>query len=174
MSVLCEIESDGSLNCHKAHLVALGNKQEYGLNYDETFALVAKMIIVRTVRSIVASKRWYLHQTDVKNVFLHDDLTENIYMTPSQSLLSSSNGVCKLKRSLYGLKQAPKAWYGKFHSTILGFSFTQSRYDSSIFIHITSARELSYFFCMSMIWLLLALIMLSFKDLNNNYMLHFI
>jgi hypothetical protein len=76
---------------------------------------------------------------DVKNVFLHGDLTEDIYMTPPQSLFSSSKGVCKLKRSLYGLKQAPRAWYEKFCSTLLGFSFTQSQYDSSFFIHSTFA-----------------------------------
>lgn len=47
--------------------------------------------------------------------------------------------MCKLKCSLYGLKQAPRAWYDKFCSTLLGFSFTQSHYDSSLFIHSTSA-----------------------------------
>jgi len=76
---------------------------------------------------------------DVKNAFLHGDLTEDIYMTPPQGLFSSSQGVCKLKRSLYGLKQAPRAWYEKFRSTLLGFSFSQSQYDSSLFIHSTYA-----------------------------------
>ncbi|XP_050902156.1 uncharacterized mitochondrial protein AtMg00810-like [Lathyrus oleraceus] len=60
-------------------------------------------------------------------------------MTPPQGLFSSSKGMCKLKLSLYGLKQAPKAWYEKFRPTLLGFSFTQSQYDSSLFIHSTYA-----------------------------------
>ena len=101
--------SDGSLNRYKAHLVALGNKQEYGIDYDETFALVAKMTIVRTIISIAASSGWSLHQMDVKNSFLNGDLTKDIYMTPSQGLFSLSKGVCKLKRSLYSLKQALRA-----------------------------------------------------------------
>jgi len=133
-----KLNSDGSLNRFKARLVALGNKQEYGIDYDETFAPVAKMTSVRTVLSIAASNGWTLHQLDVKNAFLHGDLAEDIYMTPPQGLFPSSKGVCKLKRSLYGLKQAPRAWYEKFRSTLLGFSFTQSQYDSSLFIHRTS------------------------------------
>ena len=132
-----KLNSDGSLNRYKARLVALGNKQEYGIDYDETFAPVAKMTTVRMVLSIAASHGWSLHQMDVKNAFLHGDLTEDIYMTPPQGLFSSTNGVCKLKRSLYGLKQAPRAWYEKFRSTLLGFSFTQSQYDSSLFLHRT-------------------------------------
>jgi len=101
-------------------LVALGNKQEYGIDYDETFVSVVKMTTVRTIFSIAASNGWSLHQIDVKNAFLHGDLTEDIYMTPPQGLFSSSKGVFKLKRSLYGLKQAPRAWYAKFRSTLLG------------------------------------------------------
>ena len=51
-----KLNSDGSLNRYKARLVALGNKQEYGVDYDETFAPVAKMTTIRTVLSIAASK----------------------------------------------------------------------------------------------------------------------
>ena len=76
---------------------------------------------------------------DVKNDFLHGDLHEEIYMKlPSSMANSSPHDVCKLKRSLYGLKQAPPAWFEKFRSSILSFSFTQSQYDSSLFFH-TSA-----------------------------------
>ena len=94
-----KLNSDGSLNRYKACLVVLGNKQEYGMDYDETFKLVAKMTTIRMVLSIAASKGWSLHQMDVKNSFLHDDLTEDIYMTPPQGLFSSFIGVYKLKRS---------------------------------------------------------------------------
>ena len=134
-----KLNSDGSFHRYKARLVALGNKQEYGVDYDETFALVAKMTTIRTVLSIAASKGWSLHQMDVKNVFLHGDLAEDIYMTHPQGLFSSFVGVCKLKRSLYGLRQAPRAWFENFQTTLLGFSFTQSRYDSSLFIQTTAA-----------------------------------
>ncbi|CAL8997966.1 unnamed protein product [Prunus brigantina] len=134
-----KLRSDGSIDRYKARLVALGNKQEYGLDYDETFAPVAKMTTVRTILALAASQSWPLHQMDVKNAFLHGDLKEEVYLKlPSGMPTSSPNDVCKLKRSLYGLKQAPRVWFEKFRSTLLGFSFTQSQYDSSLFLQRTS------------------------------------
>ena len=131
-----KLRSDGSLDRYKVHLVALGNKQEYGVDYEETFAPVAKMTMVRTILAIAASQSWRLHQMDVKNAFLHGDLQEEIYMKlPSGMTTFSPHDVCKLRCSLYGLKQAPHAWFEKFHSTLLSFSFTQSQYDSSLFLH---------------------------------------
>jgi len=113
----------------------LGNRQEYGVDYEETFAPVAKMTSVRTILCIAASQGWPLHQMDVKNAFLHGDLKEDIYMSPPPGLFSSpSSAMCKLKRSLYGLKQAPRAWFEKFRSTLLHLSFVQSQYDSSLFL----------------------------------------
>ena len=134
-----KLRSDGTLDRYKARLVALGNRQEYGVDYEETFAPVTKMTTVRFVLSYAASQGWSLHHMDVKNVFFHDDLKEDIYMAIPPGLSSSSSSdVCKLKRSLYGLKQAPRAWFDKFHSTLLQFSFKQSAYDSSSFFCKTS------------------------------------
>ena len=121
---------------YKARLVALGNKQEYGVDYEEKFAPVAKMTTVCTILTIAAFKSCPLHQMDVKNAFLHGDLKEEIYMKlPSEMTTSSPNEVCKLQHSLYGLKQAPRAWFEKFRTTLLNFSFTQSQYDYSLFFH---------------------------------------
>jgi hypothetical protein len=133
-----KLRSDGSLDRYKVHLVALGYKQEYGVDYEETFAPVAKMTTVRTILAIAASQSWPLHQMDVKNAFLHGDLQEEIYMKlPSGMTTSFPYDVCKLRRSLYGLKQAPRAWFEKFRNTLLSFHFTQSQYDSSLFFHMS-------------------------------------
>ena len=119
-------------------MVALNNKQEYGLDYKETFAPVVKMTTVRTILVIASCKSWPLHQMDVKNAFLNGDLKEEIYMKlPTGMSMTASHEVCKLRHSLYGLKQAPRAWFEKFRSTLLTFSFTQSQYDSLLFFHKT-------------------------------------
>jgi hypothetical protein len=134
-----KLRSDGSIDRYKARLVVLGNKQEYGLDYDETFAPVAKMTTVRTILAIAASKSWQIHQLDVKNAFLHGDLKEEVYIKLPTGMTSTlPNTVCKLKRSLYGLKQAPRVWFEKFRATLIGFSFIQSSYDPSLFIQRTS------------------------------------
>jgi hypothetical protein len=134
-----KLKSDGSLDRYKARLVALGNKQEYGFDYEETFAPVAKMTTVRTLLAIAASQAWPLYQMDVTNAFLHGDLKEEIYMKlPPGMSTTASDEVCKLRRSLYGLKQAPRAWFEKFRNTLLTFSFTQSQYDSSLFFYKTT------------------------------------
>ena len=131
---------DGSLDRYKPHLVALGNKQEYGVDYEETFAPVAKTTTVRTILAIAASQSWRLHQMDVKNAFLHGDLQEEIYMKlPSGMTTSSPHDVCKHRRSLYGLKQVPRAWFEKFRSTLLSFNFTQRQYDSSLLLHTSTS-----------------------------------
>ncbi|XP_029127133.1 uncharacterized protein LOC109798946 isoform X2 [Cajanus cajan] len=110
--------------------------EEYGVDYEETFAPVAKMTTIQTILAIAASKSWPLHQMDVKNAFLHGDLKEEIYMKlPSGMTTSSLNNVCKLRRSLYGLKRAPRTWFEKFRITLLNPSFTQSQYDYSLFFH---------------------------------------
>ena len=109
------------------------------MNYEETFAAVEKLMTMRTIVAIAASQNWTLHQIDVKNAFLHGDLKEDIYMKPLPGLFSLPTlDVCKLKRSLYGLKEAPRAWFDKFRSTLLQFSFEQSKYDSSLFLRKTT------------------------------------
>lgn len=77
-----KMKSDGTLDRYKARLVAQGLKQEYGLDYKETFAAVAKMTIVCTLLTIVAIRNWPLLQMDVQNAFLHGDLRETAFMKP--------------------------------------------------------------------------------------------
>eukprot|EP00253_Pinus_taeda_P013613 PITA_13613 len=60
--------------------------------------------------AIATAQGWEVHQMDVKNAFLHGDLSEEIYMEQPHGFIQDSSLVCKLKKSLYGLKQAPRAW----------------------------------------------------------------
>src|SRR3954466_104128 len=67
-------KADGSVDRYKARLVARGFTQEYGIDYEETFAPVAKMTSIRTIIDSAAALKWPLYQMDVKNAFLNDDL----------------------------------------------------------------------------------------------------
>lgn len=129
-----KLNSDGSLDRYKARLVAQGYKQEYGIDYEETFAPVAKMTSVRVLIAISAKNNWTIFQMDVKNAFLHGHLKELVYMKPPPGYTSDPSIVCRLRKSLYGLKQAPRAWFERFREVILAADFTQSEQDYSLFI----------------------------------------
>eukprot|EP00253_Pinus_taeda_P032754 PITA_32754 len=103
---------DGKVDKHKARLVAKGFSQIEGIDYTETFSAIAKMNSVHLVLSLAASFKWEVHQMDVKSIFLHGDLHEEIYMEqPIGFIQTDSSLVCRLKKSLYDLKQAPRACY---------------------------------------------------------------
>ncbi len=103
--------ADGSMSIYKARLIAKSYAQTYGIDYEETYSLVAKMIIVRVIIVMATTKGWSLHQMDVNNVFFHGDLQEEVYMEQSPGYVDQThpNLVCRLKKTLYGLKQAPRA-----------------------------------------------------------------
>ncbi|WVZ21124.1 hypothetical protein V8G54_008446 [Vigna mungo] len=127
--------SDGSIERYKARLVAKGYNQIEGLDYLDTFALVAKLTTVLFLLAIAASKCWSLKQLDVNNAFLHGDLHEDVYMKiPPGLTTANKNQVCKLQRSLYGLKQAGRQWYAKLHQFLLSNNYNCSISDNSFFL----------------------------------------
>ncbi|PRQ43270.1 putative RNA-directed DNA polymerase [Rosa chinensis] len=128
--------ADGSVNRYKARLVAKGFTQTYGIDYDETFAPVAKMNTIRVLLSFAANLNWPLRQFDVKNAFLHGELTEEVYMSLPPGYVAASPGdfVCKLRKSLYGLKQSPRAWFGRFSQFMRKVGYKQSNSDHTLFL----------------------------------------
>jgi Reverse transcriptase (RNA-dependent DNA polymerase) len=92
-------------------LVAKGYNETYGIDYDETFAPVTKMSTVRTLVSLTVNGGRKLYQLIVKNVFLHGDLLEEVYIkVPSGFGTNQTAGkVCRIRKSLYRLKQSPRA-----------------------------------------------------------------
>jgi len=132
--------SDGTVERYKARLVAKCFTQTYGIDYQETFAPVAKMNTVRVLLSIVVNKGWSLFQMDVKNDFLQGTLEEEVYMTlpPGHKNEHDKSLVCRLHKSIYGLKQSPHAWYAKLSHSLLLHKFTKCSADSSMFIKHTN------------------------------------
>ena len=92
-------------------MVAKRYTQQYGSDYYDTFSPVAKIAFVRLLLSMVAMCSWLIFQLDIKNVFLSDDLAEEVYkeQPPGFVAQGESGLVCKLRRSLYYLKQSPRA-----------------------------------------------------------------
>ena len=117
---------EGKVDRYKARLVARGYSQTYGIDYDETFAPVAKIGTMRTLISCAANFGWPLHQLDVKNIFLHGDLQEEVYIEipPGFSNEQTLGKVCKLKKSLYGLKQSPRAWFDRFRRAVCDVGYS--------------------------------------------------
>ena len=116
-------------------MVAKGFRQEYGVDYDEIFSPVVKMTTLRLMLGVVAADNLELIQLDVKTVFLHGDLQEEIYMERSKGFVASGQEhlVCRLRKSLYGLKQAPRQWYKKFDDFVQSVGFSKSDEDYCLF-----------------------------------------
>lgn len=115
---------NGDVERYKAQLVAKGYTKMEGVDFHDTFAPVAKLVIVRVLLTMVVKNNWIIHQLDVNNTFLHGDLEEEIYMKVPQGFRKKNDTrVCKLKKSLYGLKKASWNWYHKFTTTLLSLDF---------------------------------------------------
>ncbi len=128
--------SDGSISRYKARLVAKGYAQTHGIDYEETFAPIAKMATMRAVIAVVASRGWVLHQMDVKNAFLHGELQEEVYLDqpPGYEDMSHPNHVCRLRKALYGLKQAPREWHDKIAKCLVTIGFRMLDADHSLYV----------------------------------------
>ena len=129
-------KADGNVDKYKARLVAKGFTQSYGIDYEETFAPVAKLNTVRVLLSLAANLDWPLHQLDVKNAFLNGNLEEEVYMDipTGMKMTWNSNQVCRLRKSLYGLKQSPRAWFERFTEAVKGYGFSQCQADHTLFV----------------------------------------
>ncbi|KAK0598554.1 hypothetical protein LWI29_035807 [Acer saccharum] len=119
---------DGKVETFKARLVAKGYTQKEGIDYEETFSLMAMLKSIRILLSIAASLDLEIWQMDVKTAFLNGSLDESIYMMQPEGFIEKGqvDKVCKLQKSIYGLKQASRSWNIRFDQAVKGFGFIQN------------------------------------------------
>lgn len=130
---------------YKARLVAKGYSQKYGIDYEETFAPVAKFTTIRVLLALSWESNWEVHGMDVKTAFLNSELEETVYMeipegveiptTRPPTAEYSRPTVCRLLKSIYGLKPSPRAWYGRINDFFITNGFIQSDADHSLYIN---------------------------------------
>nr|GFA57097.1 hypothetical protein [Tanacetum cinerariifolium] len=107
---------------NKARLVAVGYSQQEGIDYDETFAPVARIEAIRLFLAYASHKDFIVFQMDVKTAFLNGILKEEVYVGQPLGFVSKQypDHVYALDKALYGLKQAPRAWVKRFEMSMMG------------------------------------------------------
>ncbi|KAK2442749.1 putative mitochondrial protein [Trifolium repens] len=126
----------GEVDKYKARLVAKGYSQQYGIDYKEVFAPVARWDTIRTILALAALNGWCVHQLDVKSAFLHGELNETVFVDQPQGYVKkgSETKVYRLKKALYGLKQAPRAWYSRIESYFQREGFIKCPSEHTLFV----------------------------------------
>ncbi|GJR70187.1 retrovirus-related pol polyprotein from transposon TNT 1-94 [Tanacetum coccineum] len=130
-----KIDEFGRVLKNKARLVAQGFRQEEGINFEESFAPVARIEAIRIFIANAANKNMTIFQIDVKTSFLNGELKEEVYVSQQEGFVDQDNlsHVYKLKKALYGLKQAPHAWYDMLSSFLISQHFSKGAVDPTLF-----------------------------------------
>ncbi|GJZ06470.1 retrovirus-related pol polyprotein from transposon TNT 1-94 [Tanacetum coccineum] len=123
---------------NKSHLVAKSYSQQEGIDFEESFAPVARLEVVRMFVAYAAHKNFTIYQIDVKTAFLNGPLKEEAFVSQSDVFVDPDfpNHVYRLKKALCGLKQAPRAWYYKLSSFLFDHHFTKGIVDPTMFTRI--------------------------------------
>ncbi|GJU88146.1 retrovirus-related pol polyprotein from transposon TNT 1-94 [Tanacetum coccineum] len=131
-----KLDELGGILKNKARLVARGYRQEEGIDFEESFAPVARIEAIRIFLAFVAHKNMIVYQMDVKTTFLNGILREEVYVSQPDGFVDQDNlnHVYKLKKALYGLKQAPRAWYDLLLNFLLTQDFSKGIVDPTLFI----------------------------------------
>ncbi|GJS21017.1 retrovirus-related pol polyprotein from transposon TNT 1-94 [Tanacetum coccineum] len=118
-----------------SRLVAQGYNQQEGIDYDETYALVARLESIRILLAYACALDFKLFQMDVKSAFLNGFINEEVYVAQPLGFidLEKPDHVYKLKEALYGLKQAPKAWYDRLKAFLIKHEYKMGMVDNTLF-----------------------------------------
>ncbi|GJT78217.1 retrovirus-related pol polyprotein from transposon TNT 1-94 [Tanacetum coccineum] len=128
-------DEDQTVIRNKARLVAKGYAQEEGIDFEESFAPVARLEAVRIFVAYAAHKSFPIYQMDVKMAFLNGPLKEEVYVAQPEGFVDPDHPekVYLLRKALYGLKQAPRAWYDELSNFLMSKGFTKGTIDPTLF-----------------------------------------
>lgn len=131
-----KLNEQGKVDKYKARLVVKGYAQEYGVDYTEVYAPVARMDTVRMVIALAENQGSELYQLDVKFAFLYGELNKDVYVEQPKGYVKrgSEHKVYKLCKSLYGLKHAPKAWFSQIESYFIREGFQKNHGEQTLFV----------------------------------------
>ncbi|GJX20514.1 retrovirus-related pol polyprotein from transposon TNT 1-94 [Tanacetum coccineum] len=134
-----KLDEYGDVLKNKARLVAKGYQQEEGIDFEESFAPVARIEAIRIFIANAASKNITIYQMDVKTSFLNGELKEEVYVSQPKGFVDPDHPthVYRLKKALYGLKQAPRAWYDTLSRFLLDNKFSKGAVDPTLFTRKT-------------------------------------
>ena len=137
--------ADGSIEKYKARFVARGFSPKEGIDYEETFAPVARYTSIRAIMALAANLGWKLYQMDVKTAFLNGVVEEEVYVEQPLGFETHDREthVCKLKKALYRLKQAPRTWYGRIDSFLMSLGFTKSKADPNLYSKVEDGMQVT-------------------------------
>jgi hypothetical protein len=142
--VFCNKQDEhGVVTRNKARLVAKGYSQVEGLDFDETYAPVARLESIRILLAYATYHGFKFYQMDVKSAFLNGPIKEEVYVEQPPGFEDSEypNHVYKLSKALYGLKQAPRAWYECLRDFLITSGFKVGKADPTLFTK-TIAKDL--------------------------------
>src|ERR1700678_821323 len=129
-----KLDVDGGPPIYKARLVAQGFSQVPFIDYDATFAPVAKSASVRFIALHSALNGWHIQCFDATRAVLWGNLARTIYICYPPGYLSTLRGVWRLLKSLYGLKQASLIWYKLLRKVLENLGFVRSEFDHAVFV----------------------------------------
>jgi hypothetical protein len=135
-------KADGSIEKFKARLVADGNTQKFGVDFDRVFATVVKTLTIRLVLAIAAARDYNLTSIDIRQAYLQAELKDDLYMRIPPGLPPRPGYVCKLKRSLYGLKQAGREWANLFAQFLITWGLVRSTIDICLYTYSLASKIL--------------------------------
>nr|GEX35931.1 retrovirus-related Pol polyprotein from transposon TNT 1-94 [Tanacetum cinerariifolium] len=121
---------------NKSRLAAKGYAQKGGVDFEESFAHVARLEAVRLFIAYATHKSFTVYQMDVKTAFIYGPLKEEVFVNQSDGFVDPyhPDKVYHLKKALYGLKQAPRAWYDELFNFLVSKGFSKGSIDPTLFI----------------------------------------